>query len=98
MNARTVLASVSIEGSADTRAAVARTVTLPVDTPLSASDLSAARKSLYQSGAYRSVDIDLVPVESVVGDALQGVPATQNAQTATDRRVVARIRVENLPR
>jgi len=101
---RTVLASISVEGSADDRAAVARNVKFPIDTPLSASDLSAARKSLYQSGSYRSVDIDLVPVEPVVGDALQGVPApqgappTQSAQTTGDRRVVARIRVQDRPR
>ncbi|HEX7794331.1 MAG TPA: translocation/assembly module TamB domain-containing protein [Vicinamibacterales bacterium] len=87
---RTVLASIAIEGSADDRAAVARSVKLPVDSPLSASDLSAARKSLYQSGSYRSVDIDLVPVEPAT---------TQTSQTTTgDRRVVARIRVENRPR
>jgi outer membrane protein insertion porin family len=84
---RTVLASISVEGSADDRAAVARSVKFPIDTPLSASDLSAARKSLYQSGAYRSVDIDLVPVDNTIDQT-----------TAGDRRVVARIRVEDRPR
>jgi outer membrane protein assembly factor BamA/autotransporter translocation and assembly factor TamB len=84
---RTVLASVSVEGSADDHAAVTRSVKLPVDTPLSASDLSAARKRLYQSGAYRNVDIDLVPVDNNVDQT-----------TIADRRVVARIRVEDRPR
>src|SRR4029077_19540075 len=84
---RTVLTSVSVEGSPADREAVARSMHLNIGAPLSASALSAARRSLYESGAYRSVDIDLVPVEngtedSSAGDALQGVPTG-------NRRVVA---------
>src|SRR5262249_50713508 len=65
------------------------------------------RKSLYQSGSYRSVDIDLVPAdvappESAVGDAPKGVPKgatpTESAQTTGDRRGVARLRVHDRPR
>src|SRR5262249_7722954 len=61
---RTVLTSIAIDAPADTRAAVERTLDLKVGRSLSASDLSAARRSLYESGAYRSVDIDLVPIET----------------------------------
>jgi outer membrane protein assembly factor BamA len=74
---------------------------------LSASDLSAARKRLYESGTFRSVDIELTPTDvgpvqmnagdalpPKVGDALQGVPPEQN----TDRRVIANVRVEERPR
>ena len=88
---RTVLTSISVEGSPSDREAVARNMHLAVGAPLGASELSAARRSLYEAGSYRSVDIDLVPVEgSSAGDA-QGVPTG-------DRNVVARIHVEQRPR
>ena len=91
---RTVLTSVSVEGSAADRAAVARSMRLEVGTPLSASELSATRRRLYETGAYRSVDIDLEPVVNG-GQPVDGRP---NVPTTGDRAVVARIRVEERPR
>jgi outer membrane protein assembly factor BamA len=89
---RTLLTSVSVEGSAADRAAVARNTSLQAGTPVSASELSSTRRRLYETGAYRSVDIELEPLAE---DAPQGVPINP---MLGDRRVVARIHVEQRPR
>ena len=81
---RTILESVSVDGSAAGRAAVARNSSLETGTPISASELSAIRRRLYQTGVYRSVDIDLEPAP--------------DSRPGGDRRVIARFRVEERPR
>ncbi len=81
---RTVLESVSVDGSASQRAAVERNSSLEAGTPISASELSAIRRRLYQTGVYRSVDIDLEPAP--------------DSSPGGDRKVIARFRVEERPR
>jgi outer membrane protein insertion porin family len=94
---RTVLASVAVDGAdGDAGAAVARALDVSPGTPLGASALAAARRRLYQSGTYRSVEVDLEPAPDSSGVGLQPDSSSVRLQPdpSTDRLVVARIRVE----
>jgi outer membrane protein assembly factor BamA len=85
---RSMLASVTIEGARSDDPTIARSLNVPVGTPISASAINAARRRLYETGKYRSVEIALEPEA--------GVEPIE--QVAGDRRVVARVRVEERPR
>jgi len=85
---RSVLASVAIEGARPDDPTIVRSLNIPVGAPINASAINAARRRLYETGAYRSVEIALEP-ETGAEPAEPG---------AADRRVVARIRVEERPR
>ena len=85
---RSMLASVTIEGARPDDPTIARSLNVPVGTPISASAINAARRRLYETGKYRSVEIALEPEA--------GVEPIE--QVAGDRRVVARVRVEERPR
>lgn len=85
---RSMLASVTIEGARPDDPTILRSLNVPVGTPIDASAINAARRRLYETGAYRSVEIALEPEA--------GVEPIE--QVAGDRRVVARVRVEERPR
>ena len=63
--------------------------------PVGASALGAARRRLYETGIYRSVEIDLEPVPDRVAS---GFSRTRSSSETGERPVVARIRVEERPR
>ena len=86
---RSVLAAVAVQGARPDDPTIARSLNVEVDMPIGASALSAARRQLYQTGTYRSVEIALEPVAGA------GSP---EPIASDDRRVVARIRVEERPR
>jgi outer membrane protein assembly complex protein YaeT len=85
---RSMLASVTIEGARPDDPTIVRSLNVPVGTPVNASAINEARRRLYETGAYRSVEIALEPEA--------GVEPIE--QVAGDRRVVARVRVEQRPR
>jgi outer membrane protein assembly factor BamA len=85
---RSMLASVNIEGARPDDPTIVRSLNIPVGTPINASSINEARRRLYETGRYRSVEIALEP-EAGVEPIEQG---------AGDRRVVARVRVEQRPR
>jgi autotransporter translocation and assembly factor TamB len=67
---RTVLTSVAVEGAdGDGAAAVSRALGVSPGTPVGAAALNAARRRLYQTGTYRSVEIDLEPTGSLPASA-----------------------------
>jgi outer membrane protein assembly complex protein YaeT len=82
---RSVLASVAIEGARPDDPTIVRSLNVPVGAPINASAINAARRRLYETGKYRSVEIALEP-------------ETGAEPGAADRRVVARVRVEERPR
>jgi outer membrane protein assembly factor BamA len=93
---RTVLASVVVDGvDGGAAAAVAQALSVSAGTPVGASALGAARRRLYETGIYRSVEIDLEPVPDSSSVRVQPDPLEQDA---AERPVVARIRVEERPR
>jgi translocation and assembly module TamA len=85
---RSTLASVTIEGAGPDDPTIVRSLDMPVGTPINASSIIAARRRLYETGKYRSVEIALEPEA--------GVEPIE--QAAGDRRVVARVRVEERAR
>jgi outer membrane protein assembly factor BamA len=85
---RTVLASVAVDGADDDAAKIAQALNVSAGMPVGASALGAARRRLYESGRYRSVEIALEPAPA----------AAPFARAAGERPVVARIRVEERPR
>jgi outer membrane protein insertion porin family len=85
---RTVLASVVVDGADDDAATIAQALNVTAGMPVGAAALGAARRRLYESGTYRSVEIALEPAPAAV----------PLAQTVAERPVVARIRVEERPR
>ena len=85
---RSILASVTIEGARPDDPTIVRSLNVPVGTPIDASAINAARRRLYETGAYRSVEIALEPESGIV----------PSEPVAGDRRVVARVRVEERPR
>jgi outer membrane protein assembly factor BamA len=88
---RTVLASVVVDGGDGDDAKIAQALSVGAGMPVGASALGAARRRLYETGIYRSVEIELEPVPDTSSVRLQ--PDPSNA-----RPVVARIRVEERPR
>jgi outer membrane protein assembly factor BamA len=89
---RTVLASVAVDGADGDTAKVARALSVSEGMPVGASALGAARRRLYETGIYRSVEIALEPAPD------SGSARLQPDGAQTERPVVARIRVEERPR
>jgi outer membrane protein insertion porin family len=87
--ARSVLASIVVDGARPDNPAVARSLNFTVGAPVSAAGLSAARRRLYETGVYRSVEIALDPAAG---------PDTPATAAAGDLPVVLRVRVEERPR
>ena len=85
---RSVLASIAIEGAQPDDQTIARNLNIRVGAPINASAISAARRRLYEDGAYRRVEIALEP----------GTCAAPVEPVAGDRCMVARVRVEERPR
>jgi outer membrane protein assembly factor BamA len=85
---RTVLASVAVDGADDDAATIAQALNVSAGMPVGASALGAARRRLYESGTYRSVEIALEPAPA----------AAPLARATGERPVVVRIRVEERPR
>ena len=92
---RTVLASVAVDGDDGDAAKIAQALSVSPGMPVGASALGAARRRLYETGIYRSVEIELEPVPDSSSVRLQPDPLDQ---AAGQRPVVARIRVEERPR
>ncbi len=59
---RTVLASVAVDGADGDDAKIAQALGVSPGMPVGASALGAARRRLYETGIYRSVEIELEPV------------------------------------
>ena len=86
---RSLLESVSVEGGRLESPLVAPRLNLAIGMPVNSSAVADTRRRLYETGVYQSVEIDLEPVDA---EAPPGV------FSAGDRRVVARIRVQERPR
>jgi outer membrane protein assembly factor BamA len=84
---RSMLASLEIEGARADDPTIARSLNLAVGQPIGASAVSTARRRLYATGLYRSVEISLSPATGASPEA-----------TSADRQVVAHVRVEERPR
>ena len=87
--ARSVLADVIVEGGDAKKPRVARAIALETGAPIDPAAIATTRKQLYDTGAYRSVDLTLEPRDGIDrgGSAAGG-----------DRAVVARLRLEERPR
>jgi outer membrane protein insertion porin family len=85
---RSILASLEIEGARADDPTIARSLNLPVGKPIGASAVSTARRRLYETGVYRSVEIALEPAAG----------ASSPEAASADRPVVAHVRVEERPR
>ena len=96
---QTVLASVAVDGADGDDAKIAQALSVSPGMPVGASALGAARRRLYETGIYRSVEIELEPVPDSSNVRLQPDPSSVRLQPdAGQQPVVARIRVEERPR
>ena len=84
---RSILASIAVEGTRPDSPLVTRSLKLEPGLPVGSAALSDTRRRLYDTGVYRSVEIDLEPVDDPGAALAPG-----------DRRVIARVRVETRPR
>jgi outer membrane protein assembly factor BamA len=87
--ARSVLASIVVDGARSDNPMVARSLDFSVGGPVSASAIGAARRRLYETGVYRSVEISVDPAAGVEAPG----PAAPG-----DRPVVVHVRVQERPR
>jgi outer membrane protein insertion porin family len=87
--ARSVLASIVVDGARPDNPMIARSLDFSVGGPVSASALGVARRRLYETGVYRSVEI---AVDPAAGAEPPGPAGTG------DRPVVVRVRIEERPR
>ena len=79
---RTVLASVAVDGADGDAAKIAQALSVSPGMPVGASALGAARRRLYETGIYRSVEIELEPVPDSSSVRLQPDPLEQTPATA----------------
>jgi len=87
---RSILRDVVVAGDDGSRPAVARSIVLPLDAPLDPEAIRETRRRLYDLGVYRSVDVEVGPLESA---------ATRPPGGATlEQPVVAQITLEERPR
>jgi outer membrane protein assembly factor BamA len=86
---RRTLASVAVEGVDADNTTVAQSLGVGIGEPISASALGAARRKLYETGQYRSVEVALEPVS--------GAAPLESSATG-DVPAVVRVRVEERPR
>jgi outer membrane protein assembly complex protein YaeT len=87
---RAILRDVVVQGDDGTKPLVARSIVLARDAPLDPAAIRETRRRLHDLDVYRSVDIDVVPLESAAAPPSGGAPLEQP--------VVARIAVEERPR
>ena len=87
--ARAVLADVVVEGADERKPLIARAIALEPGSPIDPSALVRTRRQLYDTGAYRSVDIAIEP---------QNAGPAGEVPPGSDRAVVALVRVEERPR
>ena len=85
---RSILVSLEIEGARADDPTIARSLNLSVGQPIGASAVTTARRRLYETGVYRSVEISLAPATG----------ASSPEATQASRPVVAHVRVEERPR
>ena len=85
---RRVLASVEVEGARPDNPIIAQSLGAGVGKPIGASALSAARRRLYETGTYRSVEVSVEPAAGTAG----------TSAASGEVPVVARVRVEERPR
>jgi outer membrane protein assembly complex protein YaeT len=84
---RSILTDVVVEGADPTKPVIARALQLTPGAPVSQMALGRTRRSLNDTGVFRSVEIALEPAAGSAGQSADG-----------DRPVVARIRLEERPR
>jgi outer membrane protein assembly complex protein YaeT len=84
---RSILSDVIVEGADPTKPLVARAIELTPGAPVSQMAIGRTRRSLNDTGVFRSVEIDLEPAPASAGLASDG-----------DRPVVARVRLQERPR
>ena len=77
---RTVLASVSVDGADEDAARVAQALSVSPGMPVGASALGTARRRLYETGIYRSVEIELEPLPDPSSGRLQPDPSSGRLQ------------------
>ena len=87
---RSVLSGVAVEGARADSPIISRNVNLTVGAPVTGSLLSDVRRRLYDTGVYRSVEIDLEPADET--------RAPNVVAGGGDLQVVARVHVEERPR
>ena len=87
---RSILRDVVVQGDDGTRPPVARSIVLARDRPLDPAAIRETRRRLYDLDVYRSVDIDVEPLESAAAPPSGSAPLEQP--------VVARIALEERPR
>jgi outer membrane protein assembly complex protein YaeT len=93
---RSILTRVIVEGANPEKPLVARAIELTPGQPVSPVALGRTRRSLYDSGVFRNVEIALEPAaDGATAPAdLRGPPPSE----PVDRPVVARVRLEERPR
>jgi outer membrane protein assembly complex protein YaeT len=84
---RSILSDVIVEGADPTKPLVARAIELTPGAPVSQMAIGRTRRSLNDTGVFRSVEIDLEPA-----------PASASLAPDGDRPVVARVRLQERPR
>jgi outer membrane protein assembly complex protein YaeT len=87
---RSILRDVVVEGDDGSRPVVARSIVLPRDAPLDSEAIRETRRRLYDLGVYRSVDIEVQPLEPGA--------APPPAGATLEQPVVAQITLEERPR
>jgi outer membrane protein assembly factor BamA len=94
---RSILTSVIVEGADPEKPLVARAIELTPGAPVSPVAIARTRRSLYDTGVFRNVEIALEPAADT-GAApppdLRGPPSSGEG----DRHVIARVRLEERPR
>ena len=91
---RSVLQDVIVDGADAGKPLVARAITLTPGAPVDARALGETRRRLYDTGLYRSVAIDLQPLNPT---AATTPPNTRRRRPTGDRPVAARIQLEERP-
>jgi outer membrane protein assembly complex protein YaeT len=87
---RSILSAVAVEGADADSSPIARSMAWTVGAPVTTSMLSDTRRRMYETGVFRSVEIDLEPVGAS--------PGVASELDGTDRPVVARVQVAERPR
>ena len=90
---RSLLQDVIVDGEDAGKPLVAKAITLTPGAPVDPRALGETRRRLYDTGLYRSVAIDLQPLNP----AAATTPSTPDLQAAGDRPVAARIQLEGRP-
>ena len=90
---RSLLQDVVVDGADARKPVVAKAITLTPGAPVDARALGETRRRLYDTGLYRSVAIDLQPLNP----AAATTPSEPGVAAAGDRPVAARIQLEERP-